>query len=97
MARVITGPRAGRRDAIPGHLRSQVIGGTPASQRFSLAGSLQMGVGIPIPVVGGAYFEVFSLQELDHTLPALGIRLEVAARHPAREGSGERNKEGCSP
>src|SRR5437764_4795942 len=38
------------RDALPAHLRGQVTGGTPASQRFNLAGSLQMGVGIPIPV-----------------------------------------------
>jgi signal transduction histidine kinase len=67
------------RDALPAHLRSQVIGGTPASQRFSLAGSLEMGVGIPIPVVGGAYFEVFSLQELDHTLRILALTLAAGS------------------
>jgi signal transduction histidine kinase len=67
------------RDAIPAHLRTQVVGGTPASQRFSLAGSLQMGVGIPIPVVGAAYFEVFSLQELDHTLRILALTLAAGS------------------
>jgi hypothetical protein len=67
------------RDAIPVHLRSQVIGGMPASQRFDLAGSLQMGVGIPIPVVGSAYFEVFSLQELDHTLRILALTLAAGS------------------
>jgi signal transduction histidine kinase len=67
------------RDAIPAHFRSQVTGGTPASQRFNLAGSLEMGVGIPIPVVGAAYFEVFSLQELDHTLRILALTLAAGS------------------
>ncbi|TMM13576.1 MAG: HAMP domain-containing histidine kinase [Actinobacteria bacterium] len=67
------------RDALPAHLRGQVTGGTPASQRFNLAGSLQMGVGIPIPVVGAAYFEVFSLQELDHSLRILALTLAAGS------------------
>jgi signal transduction histidine kinase len=67
------------RDALPSHLRSQVTGGTPASQRFKLAGSLQMGVGIPIPVVGAAYFEVFSLQDLDNSLRILALTLAAGS------------------
>ncbi|HWC40175.1 MAG TPA: HAMP domain-containing sensor histidine kinase [Acidimicrobiales bacterium] len=67
------------RDALPAHLRTQVTSGTPASQRFKLAGSLQMGVGIPIPVVGAAYFEVFSLQDLDNTLRILALTLAAGS------------------
>jgi signal transduction histidine kinase len=67
------------RDALPSHLRTQVTDGTPASQRFRLAGSLQMGVGIPIPVVGAAYFEVFSLQDLDNTLRILALTLAAGS------------------
>ena len=67
------------KDAIPAHLRSEVIAGTPASQRFNLAGSLQMGVGIPLPVVDASYFEVFSLEELDHTLRILALTLALGS------------------
>src|SRR5579872_4977335 len=55
-------------DAIPARLRSLVLSGTPATQHFILDGSPQMVVGVPVPSVGAAYFEVFSLGELGRTL-----------------------------
>ena len=55
-------------NAIPGDMRTLVLGGTPANQLFALDGSPQMVVGVPLPGVDAAYFEVFSLAELERTL-----------------------------
>lgn len=66
-------------DAIPGGLRSLVLGGVPATQHFTLAGSPQLVVGIPLPAVKAAYFEVFSLAELARTLQILALALAGAA------------------
>ncbi|HUC37407.1 MAG TPA: HAMP domain-containing sensor histidine kinase [Acidimicrobiales bacterium] len=66
-------------NAIPGSLRGLVLHGTPATQHFVLAGSDQMVVGIPLPAVGAAYFEVFSLAELARTLQILALALAGAA------------------
>ena len=65
--------------SIPAPLRSMVLDGTPASQHFVLNGSVQMVVGIPLPAVGSAYFEVFSLAELTRTLQILALALGGAA------------------
>ncbi len=66
-------------NAIPAGLRKLVLEGTPATQHFVLAGSSQMVVGVPLPAVGGAYFEVFSLAELSRTLQILALALAGAA------------------
>jgi two-component system, OmpR family, sensor histidine kinase MtrB len=66
-------------EAIPARLRHLVLEGTPATQHFVLDGSPQMIVGIPLPAVGGAYFEVFSLAELARTLQILALALAGAA------------------
>jgi two-component system sensor histidine kinase MtrB len=50
--------------AIPPAERALVLSGTPATQRFILAGTPQQVIGVPLPAVHAAYFEVFSLDEL---------------------------------
>ena len=59
-----------------GHL---VLSGTPATQLFDLAGTPQVVIGVPLPAVHAAYFEVFSLDELAGTLRALAFALAGAA------------------
>jgi two-component system sensor histidine kinase MtrB len=65
--------------AIPPGERSLVLSGTPASQFFTLAGSPQLVIGVPLPAVHATYFEVFSLDELAGTLSALAATLAAAA------------------
>jgi two-component system, OmpR family, sensor histidine kinase MtrB len=65
--------------AIPAAERALVLSGTPASQRFTLGGSPQLVIGVPLPAVHAAYFEVFSLDELAGTLRALAAALAAAA------------------
>ena len=65
--------------AIPPAERTLVLAGTPATQRFTLAGTPQQVIGVPLPAVHAAYFEVFSLGELDGTLRALAFALAGAA------------------
>ncbi|HLX87767.1 MAG TPA: HAMP domain-containing sensor histidine kinase [Acidimicrobiales bacterium] len=65
--------------AIPAALRADVLAGTPAWQRFSLHDAPQLVVGVPVPSVGAAYFEVFPLAEVARTLRILAIALGAAA------------------
>jgi len=65
--------------AIPVELRDLVLDGTPASQIFSIGGTPQQVIGVPLPAVHAAYFEVFSLDELAGTLRTLAIALAAAA------------------
>lgn len=65
--------------AIPAALRSEVLSGTPALQHFSLRDTPQLVVGVPVPSVQAAYFEVFSLAELARTLRILALALGGAA------------------
>ena len=65
--------------AIPLAERVLVLSGNPATQRFTLAGTPQQVIGVPLPAVHAAYFEVFSLDELARTLRALAIALAGAA------------------
>ncbi|MGH9028777.1 MAG: HAMP domain-containing sensor histidine kinase [Acidimicrobiales bacterium] len=66
-------------EAIPAAMRRLVLSGTPATQHFELDGAPQMVVGIPLPGVGAAYFEVFSFAELSRTLEILALALMGAA------------------
>ncbi|MDP8976380.1 MAG: HAMP domain-containing histidine kinase [Actinomycetota bacterium] len=59
------------RDDLPAQLRDSVVGGEPSRQRILLDGEAMIVVGLPLPAVDGAYFEVFSLDELSHTLRIL--------------------------
>jgi two-component system sensor histidine kinase MtrB len=65
--------------AIPPDERTLVLAGTPASQLFTLGGTPELVIGVPLPAVHSAYFEVFSLDELAGTLRALAAVLAAAA------------------
>jgi signal transduction histidine kinase len=65
--------------SIPVSLRHEVLDGTAATQTYrNAAGTAEIAVGLPIPAVHSAYFEVFDLSDLDHTLSVLGVTLFVA-------------------
>lgn len=66
-------------DALPRELRDVVLGGQPARMRYDLRGTMQLAVGIPLPSVGAAYFEIVSLDDLQSTLEALGVSLVGAS------------------
>ena len=65
--------------AIPADERTLVLGGTPASQLISISGTPEIVIGVPLPSVHAAYFEVFSLDELAGTLRTLAFALGAAA------------------
>jgi two-component system sensor histidine kinase MtrB len=65
--------------ALPQAERSLVLSGTPASQFFSIGGTPELVIGVPLPAVHSAYFEVFSLDELAGTLRTLAFALGAAA------------------
>jgi signal transduction histidine kinase len=58
-------------DDHPARLHDRVGAGTAARQRIRLDGSPRLAVGVPLPAVQAAYYEVFSLAELDRTLRVL--------------------------
>ena len=66
-------------NALPKGLRSTVLGGAPARQRFDLDGVPHLAVGVPIPAFDASYFEVFTLADINRTLNILGIALTAAA------------------
>jgi signal transduction histidine kinase len=66
-------------DALPAAVRTQVLAGQPVRMRYDLRGQMQLVVGIPIPSVGAAYFEIISLDDLESTLEALGVSLVGAS------------------
>lgn len=53
---------------LPPPLTKLVRDGHPGSQRFSHAGELYLGVGIPMPSAGADYYEVFPLHDTQRTL-----------------------------
>ena len=67
------------RDELPAALRARVLNGTPARQRIEVGGTSLLAIGMPLPEQGTAYFEVFSLEELDDTYKVLGTVLAAAA------------------
>ena len=65
--------------SIPLELRKTVLAGTAATQTYrTAAGTAEIAVGLPVPAVHAAYFEVFDLSDLDHTLSVLALTLLVA-------------------
>ena len=66
-------------DDLPPEFRTMVAEGRPARMRFSIEGRTHLGVGIPLPSVNSAYFEVTSFEELESTLSSLVISLLSAA------------------
>ena len=67
------------REDLPGPLHEAVARGEPARMRFSLDGQTQLGVGVPLPSVAAAYFEVTSFSDVEGTLSSLAISLLAAA------------------
>jgi signal transduction histidine kinase len=65
-------------DDLPVALRRLVESGTAATQTFDLDGAPQLAVGVPIPSVHAAYFEVFDVSDLDGTLRVLALALFAA-------------------
>jgi signal transduction histidine kinase len=61
-------------------LRAEVVNGSAATQTYVGGNPEQplIVVGVPIPAIHGAYFEIFTLSDLDHTLRVLGLTLFVA-------------------
>jgi signal transduction histidine kinase len=67
------------RDALPPAMLTSVGAGAAARQRIkSSTGQPQLVVGIPLPAVDGAYFEIYQLIELDRTLRIL-LNSSIAA------------------
>lgn len=76
--RWVTTSLAVGRDDLPAALRQTALDGTPARQRFEVGGRTVLGIGLPLETPGTAYFEVFSLEELDHTYQVLAGVLAAA-------------------
>jgi two-component system sensor histidine kinase MtrB len=72
-------PFGPRDEVVPAGLREEVLGGTAARQRVRVDGDLYLVVGVPLPGVGAAYFQVFPLAELDATVRTLSLALTAAA------------------
>lgn len=68
----------GRRE-LPPALVQRVTDGEPARMRYRLDGEAILAVGVPLPAVRAAYFEIVSLDELDDDLRALALALVAAA------------------
>ena len=67
------------RDSVPLVLREGVLDGQAARQRYVLRGHPQLAVGVPLPSVDAAYFEVVSLDEANRTLRVLRDSLLAAS------------------
>ena len=72
------GDVGGGREELPAALRDLVEQGKPAIMRFDLDGETQLAVGVPLPAVNAAYFEIANLHELERTLSELGYALLAA-------------------
>ncbi len=66
-------------DAIPRVVRNEVAEGRAVRMRYALRGEMHLAIGIPIPSVEAAYFELISLGDLQSTLEALGVSLVGAS------------------
>lgn len=62
-------------DALPSAVREAVLAGQPVRMRYDLRGEMQLAVGVPLPSIRAAYFEIISLDDLESTLEALGVSL----------------------
>ncbi|WNV73635.1 HAMP domain-containing sensor histidine kinase [Geodermatophilus sp. DSM 44513] len=63
------------REELPEALRTAVARGEPSRQRIAVDGDPYLAVGLPLPGLQDAYFEVFPLHELDDTVRVLGVVL----------------------
>jgi two-component system sensor histidine kinase MtrB len=69
----------GLTEAIPKDLQRLVESGTPAVQRVPLRESTALVVGVPLPTVDAAYYEVSPLDELERILTVLATVLALVA------------------
>ncbi len=61
---------------LPRSLRRAVDRGRPVRQTYTDDdGDTRLAIGVPIPLVGAQYFEIFSFEELERTLSFLGFSL----------------------
>jgi signal transduction histidine kinase len=61
---------------LPRSLRRAVEEGRPVRQTYEdRDGDTRLAIGVPIPLVGAQYFEIFSFEELERTLNFLGLSL----------------------
>ena len=67
------------REQLPEDLRATVTAGRPARMRFAIDNAVHLGVGIPIPAVDGAYFEIASFEDTEDALGSLRLALFAAA------------------
>jgi two-component system, OmpR family, sensor histidine kinase MtrB len=67
------------RDALLPGFRDLVLGGQPARMQYRLRGEMQLAIGVPLPSVDAAYFEIVSLADLERTLRALAVSLTGAS------------------
>ena len=70
-----TDPFTEGQSVLPVGLRAMVRSGNPATQTFYVADDPQIAVGVPIPSIGGAYFEIFDESDLAHTLRVLALAI----------------------
>lgn len=76
-------------EALPLSLRRTVLSGQPAKMRFIQSdGTKGLAVGIPIPDLDGAYFEITSLESLDDTLSSISFTLFGASITTVLAGAG---------
>lgn len=67
------------REQLPSGLRDTVLAGHPARMRFSLDKHAQLGIGVPLPGVKAAYFEIASMEDTERSLDSIAISLAAAA------------------
>jgi two-component system, OmpR family, sensor histidine kinase MtrB len=67
------------RDALLPGFRDMVLDGQPARMQYRLRGEMQLAIGVPLPSVEAAYFEIVSLADLERTLRALAVSLTGAS------------------
>ena len=65
-------------DAIPRTLRDQVAEGESGIMRFEIDGQPVVAIGVPLNDIGGSYFEVYRLDDIDTGLRTLGFTLVLA-------------------
>lgn len=73
------GTSVGGERRVPPSLRTLVDEGSAGTQRTTVLSQPTVAIGIPLPAVDGAYFELVRLSELDDTLNRLAQALGVAA------------------
>ncbi len=75
-------------EALRQELRDTVISGEPARMRYELRGEMTLAIGVPIPSIDAAYFEIVSLDDVEQTLEALSVSLIGASVVTTLAGAG---------